>query len=250
MYSVIIPSLGRIEYLNELIDSILNQDLMPNEVLILLDENQHCYDISDQIISNHLIKVIFCNKLNLAQKRNYGAEVAQSKLLIFSDDDDVWSARRGSEVVNVLRTDDICCHNYSKFGAVDLKDQNILGKSDLRVKMSMLFYGANVFGGGSAIACHRDIVRVFQFSSKYKYCEDYEWWLRVILAGVSIKYLGESLVSYRVHGSNMTSVKRDIFYFTMKIAIESFRRGLSEILIALLIAVKSTFVLLKNYFRL
>lgn len=250
MYSVIIPSLGRIEYLNELINSILNQDLMPDEVLILLDENQHCYDISDQIISNHLIKVIFCNKLNLSQKRNYGAEVAQSKLLIFSDDDDVWSTRRGSEVVNVLRTYDICCHNYNKFGTIDLKDQNILGKSDLIVKKSMLFYGGNVFGGGSAIACHRDIVRVFKFSWEYKYCEDYEWWLRVILAGVSIKYLGASLVSYRVHSSNMTRVKRDIFYFTMRIAIKSFKSGLAEILIALLIATKATFVFLKNNLRL
>ena len=42
MYSVIIPSLGRINFLNELLESIYNQSVKPNEIIILLDNNKSC----------------------------------------------------------------------------------------------------------------------------------------------------------------------------------------------------------------
>ncbi len=249
MYSVVIPSLGRIEYLNELLDSILAQDLMPNEVLVLLDSNEHCQGIASKITKNNLIKVIFCEHMNLSEKRNYGAKIASSKLLIYSDDDDLWSSRRGLLVVDALKNSLVCCHNYGKFGSHQLSNQNILGLGDLQLSQRSLFYGANVFGGGSAIACHTEVVKIFNFSPVYKYCEDYEWWSRIILAGITVRYLGESLVLYRTHASNMTSVKRDIFCFTMKIAKDILIRGFSEIMIASLIGCRATIVYLKTYLR-
>ena len=42
MYSIIIPSIGRINYLNELLISIYSQTLFPQEIIILLDKNNYC----------------------------------------------------------------------------------------------------------------------------------------------------------------------------------------------------------------
>jgi glycosyltransferase involved in cell wall biosynthesis len=249
MYSVVIPSLGRIEYLNELLDSILTQDLKPIEILVLLDSNSHCNEISVKIIKNNLIKVVFCEQMNLSEKRNYGAKIASSKLLIYSDDDDLWSSRRGLVVVEALKNNLVCCHNYGKFGSENSSNLNILGLSDRQLNRTNLLNGANIFGGGSAIACHAQVVEMFNFSPAYRYCEDYEWWIRIILAGISVRYLGESHVSYRVHDSNMTGVKRDIFYFTLKIAKDILMKGINEIFISLIIGSKATIVFLKTYLR-
>ena len=49
MYSVIIPSIGRINYLNELLESIYMQTLLPEEVIIVLDNNKKCKDIVNLI---------------------------------------------------------------------------------------------------------------------------------------------------------------------------------------------------------
>ena len=42
MYSVIIPSMGRIDFLNDLLESIYKQTISPKEIIILLDKNELC----------------------------------------------------------------------------------------------------------------------------------------------------------------------------------------------------------------
>ena len=74
MYSIIIPSLGRINYLNQLLQSIYSQTLLPEEILILLDKNESCNDVAKFIYKKNNCYVVFCKNLNLSQKRNYGAE--------------------------------------------------------------------------------------------------------------------------------------------------------------------------------
>ena len=39
MYSIIIPSLGRVNYLNNLLESIYLQTLLPREITIIFDDN-------------------------------------------------------------------------------------------------------------------------------------------------------------------------------------------------------------------
>ena len=85
MYSVIIPSLGRINFLNELLGSIYKQSLKPKEILILLDNNSLCKEGTKFINKKDICEIIFCDELNLSQKRNYGALIAKSNYLIFSD---------------------------------------------------------------------------------------------------------------------------------------------------------------------
>ena len=42
MYTVIIPSMGRIDFLNDLLESIYKQTISPKEIIILLDKNELC----------------------------------------------------------------------------------------------------------------------------------------------------------------------------------------------------------------
>ena len=59
MYSIIIPSIGRIKYLNELLISIYNQSLFPQEIIILLDKNKKCEEISNFINKKDLCRSQF-----------------------------------------------------------------------------------------------------------------------------------------------------------------------------------------------
>ena len=68
MYSVIIPSIGRINYLNELLESIYKQSSLPNQIIILLDNNNACKEGAKFINKKDICEIIFCERLNLPQK--------------------------------------------------------------------------------------------------------------------------------------------------------------------------------------
>ena len=103
MYSVIIPSLGRINYLNELLQSIYNQSLLPKEIIILLDQNKFCKNGEELIKKKDICEIIFCKEMNLSQKRNFGAEISNSEYIIFSDDDDVWEPNKAELTLEALK---------------------------------------------------------------------------------------------------------------------------------------------------
>ena len=90
MYSVIIPSIGRLKYLNQLIKSIFSQTISPSEVILLLENNNHCKKITNKIYNYEKCKIHYCNNLNLSEMRNYGVSIARTKNILFSDDDDIW----------------------------------------------------------------------------------------------------------------------------------------------------------------
>lgn len=217
MYSVIIPSLGRINYLNELLDSLYKQTITPKEIIILLDNNNSCKDSEKLINIKNNCRIIFCEKLNLPQKRNYGALIANTKYLIFSDDDDIWELRKAELTVASLKKNKVVAHAFSKFGYSYLKPRFTMGKKNKIISLKNLIFGSNIFGGGSAIAAWKEIVIAIPFNEKYYFCEDYDWWIKVLLADIEINYIPISLVKYRVHNQNMTSNNFKIYLFNIKI---------------------------------
>jgi len=217
MYSVIIPSIGRINFLNELLESIYNQSVKPNEIIILLDNNNSCKKGARFINKKDKCKIIFCNRLNLSQKRNYGAHISESRYLIFSDDDDIWEFSKAELTIKSLNNSQVVCHEYSKFGALNQNPKFLMGKKKKIITLIYLLFGSNIFGGGSAIAALKEIVLAIPFNEEYIFCEDYDWWIRIILAEVKIEYLPISLVKYRVHNKNMTSNYTKIFNYNLKI---------------------------------
>ena len=62
MYSVIIPSMGRIDFLNDLLESIYKQTISPKEIIILLDKNELCEQGVKNIHKIDTCKIIFCDK--------------------------------------------------------------------------------------------------------------------------------------------------------------------------------------------
>jgi len=241
LYSVIIPSLGRLEYLNELIESIFRQSMPPREILLLLDDNEHCREITSFILAHRSLSKYFCSGLNLAEKRNFGASLATTENLIFSDDDDIWAPTKGKLVFEALEQAPVCCHNYGKFGSSVSDYCSKFGKHDFKINSKVLLFGSNRFGGGSSIAAKRYIIRTLPFSSEYRYCEDFEWWSRVLLAGVDVLYLGSTLVKYRTHASNMTNSVHVISHFDNKLALKLLQTALLMLVSASVIALRSLF---------
>ncbi len=249
MYSIIIPSIGRINYLNELLISIYNQSLYPEEIIILLDKNNKCEEISNFINKKDVCKIIFCNNLNLAQKRNYGTLIANTNFIIFSDDDDIWEKNKAKFTVESLQKNQVVCHEYSKFGYINQSPKFIMGKKKKIISLLDLRFGSNIFGGGSGIASRREIILSIPFNKDYLFCEDYDWWIKVLLAETKVEYIPISLVRYRVHKRNMTSNFLKIYKYNIKLFNKLVSKSLIIFLTSIIGYLRCTLSLIFKLFK-
>ena len=226
MYSVVIPSIGRINYLNELLESIYNQTLSPNEIIIIFDDNEKCREFGKHSNKKNNLKMFFSEKLTTPQKRNLGVQIAKSDNIIFSDDDDLWEKNKAFLTIKSLQNCQVVCHAYSKFGSN--KDERTiynLGKNKRFVTLTYLIYGDNIFGGGSGIAGKKEIFLSIPFNRDL-YSEDYDWWIRILLADIKVEYIPEPLVRYRNHNKNMTLNFLKIYFYNIKIFNKIFVKSL------------------------
>ena len=217
MYSVVIPSIGRVNYLNELLESIYNQTLPPEEVLIILDNNDNCKKIEKLITKKENLKIFFPEKFSLPQKRNLGVKIAKADNIIFSDDDDIWESNKAFLTIESLKDSQVVCHAFSKFGSKFNKTRYNLGKNKIYVTLPYLLFGDNLFGGGSGIAGKKEIFLSIPFNKYFLSSEDYDWWIRILLADIKVLYIPEPLVSYRIHNKNMTLNFLKIYLYNTKI---------------------------------
>jgi teichuronic acid biosynthesis glycosyltransferase TuaG len=241
MYTVIIPSIGRINFLNELLGSIENQTEKPSEILILLDETSNKDFLLKNIVKIKNAKIIFCKKMNLAQKRNFGAKISMNENILYSDDDDIWHKNKGKICLLKLNRYAVCCHNFSKFGFDNKTKISKLGISDKIISFKNLFYGDNIFGGGSSLVCKKTVVQLFPFNSTLKFSEDFEWWVRIFFSGIPIFYIGKSLVNYRTHNNNMTHSYLGIFLSNISLVSKFMVLAFKIFLFSALLANKNFF---------
>ena len=225
MYSVIIPSLGRINYIYELLNSIFNQTILPEEVIIIFDENKECLFAKKYIKKKYNLKFIFKKNLTTPQKRNYGVQISNSKYLIFADDDDIWEINKAELTLNALKIYPVVCHAYTKFGGSIKKNYYQLGNKEKLISLFSLLNSDNIYGGGSGIAARREIFLSIPFNEEL-YSEDYDWWIKILLADIKVFYIPKPLVAYRVHNKNMTLNFNKIYFFNTKIHNKNFFRSL------------------------
>ena len=168
-YSIIIPTIGRWKYLFELLDSIRRQVSAPKEVIILLNEREEYKEQElNELYSkcfNLNMKIIHSN-LNLAGKRNLGVQSAQTRLVFFSDDDDIWAPQKASVCLAQLEFYPVVTHNFSKFGDVQLSNCSKLGKVNKEIALSIRLPGDNVYGGGSSIIVRKEVAELVPFDVK------------------------------------------------------------------------------------
>lgn len=205
MYSVIISSLGRYEYLNDLLESIMLQTIKSNEIILILDSQCQIDDECIILKKKYKEVIFFYRDLNLSEKRNFGVQKANNQIIFFSDDDDIWYAGKAELALLKLKHYDVVTHNFDKFGHINQKECSKIGTKSLEISPKFLCKGENIFGGGSSLIAKKKIFLNFSFNEKLKIVEDFDWWIRVILAGNKIFYISKSLVSYRTHSTNMTN---------------------------------------------
>ncbi len=204
--SVIMPVFNGEKYLNEAIESILNQTYTNFEFIIINDGST---DTSEEIILSYkdsrIVYIKNPENYKLIQTLNIGFSLAKGRYIARMDADDISHPDRLQKQVQFLELN----KDYGLIGSgVNLfhganKSQLLYHTDHASLKFALAFYCPFIHPSvmiRSSVLHNIDCV----FDANYVHAEDYELWTRLAFK-TKMANLPEYLLDYRLHASQISS---------------------------------------------
>jgi len=195
--SVIIPTYNRWEFLNEAVESVLNQTYRDFELIVVDDGST---DTDRKILDCYSgeIKVIYQTHSGVSKARNTGIHAAQGNYITFLDSDDLWNYCKlekqiqffsSNQDYQVCYSDEIWIRNGKRVNP---------GKKHRKYSGWIFEYCLPLcIISPSSVMIKGDVFdEVGLFDESLPACEDYDLWLR-ISAKYPIYFLEEPLITKR-----------------------------------------------------
>ena len=212
---VILPNYNKAEFLEDAINSVINQSY-ENWNLFIIDDNSQ--DNSRTIINNlkkrNNINIIFLKKnKGAAFCRNLGIRLSNSKYISFIDSDDYWSENKLKEQINFMENfnREFTYTNYTPF--IEKNNKKIFRKQIIAPNS----FNYDQFINNTSIAMSsmivkRSIIRKIIFR-KFKICEDYFFKCQILKKGVVAFKLNNNTMFYRISKNSLQSNKLRNLYW-------------------------------------
>lgn len=222
--SIIVPVYNVVDYFDECMNSLLNQDCNSYEIIIIDDgSTDGSALLCNKYIDYNNIKVIHQINKGTSEARNLGIMEAQGEYILFVDSDDYISTNILSKLLNqiYLSTPDVVFLIALKVfpdGTTKLVDE-VINRSYIKNKsqQDVINYLATLkkYPGS---ACTKLVRKNFIIENKIyfppgKYYEDLYWTLQILLHASKFDYFDEVYYYYRQkrHNSITSSITEDKF---------------------------------------
>lgn len=205
-------------YIEETLQSVFSQTLIPNEILMIDDFSQDrtieiakSFDLDIQIISNI--------RPGLSAALNQGICIAKSPYLAFLDADDLWLQTKQEKQIAFL-------NENSNFDVVSSAALNFKksGIEDEHFESSKVFPPSRLF---TASTFRKEAFTRFGLldESQGHFGWLYEWWSRAGDAGIKWGQLEEVLFHRRIHKTNSWILQKEL---ANKTIIEIVRKNIEK----------------------
>lgn len=206
--SVIIPVYNRIFELRRAIDSVLEQDNVEFELIIVDDcSDGGIKETADSYNDKRIVYIRNSDNLGVAASRNIGIRASKYDIIAFLDSDDEWAPNKltaqlrylESSSVSVVHTEEIWVRNGAR---VNQKKIHKKTGGDIYIPSLRL-----CLMSPSSIMIKREVFDKFGlFDENLPVCEDYDMWLR-ITANDKVGFIEKPLIIKYGGHSDQLSVK-------------------------------------------
>lgn len=197
--SIIIPVYNGEKFIQEAIESALNQDYENKEVIVVDDGST---DDTRALILQYWGKITMVLQSNqgTANALNTGIRNSVGEWIKWLSADDVLYPNALTETMK--QVDDKNCIYYTSYDYIgDHGGEFIEPERDINDLWSFFY------GNGSTSLIHKSVFnKCGVFDDSLKHSEDYEFWLRATMVyGVKLKLIPIKTIKYRIHSGQLTN---------------------------------------------
>ncbi len=201
--SVIIPAFNAVPYLGEAIQSVLDQTIPADEIIVVNDGSTD--DTPREAEKFPGIRIIHQDNQGCAVARNTGISASSGEWLAFLDADDVWLPEKLSWQAAYLKNHPSC---PAVFGMVDC----FISPEIDEKQQANLFCPERPLSGicaGAMLIRREAFFSVGSFDPNMRLSQFIEWFNRFSESGLTHHVLPDVVLRRRVHLHNTTALKRD-----------------------------------------
>lgn len=225
--SIIMPTYNRKTLISKAIESVLDQDYVDWELIVVDDGSQ---DGSGDLIQAYVNKddrIRYLYQANQGQSvaRNTGIENSRGELIAFLDSDNMWEPHRLSIGIQTLLENPDCILCYGNSISIDINDRE-LDRRNMRRYSGYVFPKLivdNFISMNTVLVYKRVLNSCRPFNENNRLDEDYELWLNLSVDNKFI-FIDEYLSRYRIEGeriSNNFMIRLDANLKTVREAIKN-----------------------------
>ncbi len=201
--SVIIPCFNHGLYINEAINSVINQSYSNWEIIVINDgsTDNETINILNSIVETEKIKILNTANSGLASARNIGVKYSSGEFILPLDADDKIGSEFLQKAIDIISNNSNIKIVFSfaeyfgkKSGLINLPDYSF----DQMLRQNLIFC--------TALFRRTDFDKVNGYNVNMLYgWEDWDLWLSILNNGGEVKRIPEVLFYYRQHDVSMLS---------------------------------------------
>lgn len=205
--SVVIPTHNRPEGLKRALNSIYNQTLKPDEIIIIDDASM--VDIESEVIDyikkDNGISIVYSRlekNSGACFARNYGVKKSTGDIIMFLDDDDTWESNKVYSQIKIFRENPTADLVYTGKLVVNEDDRDIVIRKIKPLASGYLFPDIlykNLIGTTSCIAIKKSTFSgVGGFDEELPALQDIDLYIRICKNGAFIKHDNNFNMKYTI----------------------------------------------------
>ena len=217
--SVVVPSHNRARLLQRTLRSILAQQLVDLEIIVVDDGSSDNTSAVAAAAGPRVTVRRHARAAGVSAARNHGVAVARGDWIAFCDDDDLWAPDKLSRQ---LAAAEAARSDWAYAGDVNVDDGlRVLSGGpppDPAAVMQLLRrYNPLSSGGSNVVVRSQRLKAAGGFDPELRRTEDWDLWIRIARAGPPA-WVPAPLVAYRFHGGNIAADSSDMVHEARRLA--------------------------------
>lgn len=228
-FSIVINTCGTSAFLQETIDSLLQQTFKNYEIIIIVNGSREPLDDVNADMKLPIVVRCIRDRVSLGAARQLGLDLCRGDWISFLDDDDVFLPDRleyfAKEIALLSEDYGLIFGSYFLLNNAD--DSYKLRRCSKRLNaFSAVDWIANYPVGWTTLAVHHSVAKQVSFQKNYNFIVDFAWVLG-LLAQTKFHVIHQPLSVYRDHEENLSNTRRDLYVSELEDYIETNCRSLS-----------------------
>lgn len=217
--SVVVCTYNGEKYIAEQLESIINQSVCPDEIVVCDDKSKdNTVEIVKGILSKSRIDYsIIVNESNMGVTKNFeqGIQISKGDIVFLSDQDDVWRNDKIEKIIKIFKENDKCVIAFSNAVIVDAygkitgnKLWKVIGFNPDRIdRYGEIFLKKSLITGATMAVKRNFCMKIMPFPKSWIH----DGWIAINgeIYG-SINYVDEELINYRIHNDNVVGANAGI----------------------------------------